>query len=159
MARTTSLSKFKKRLVTQVGELEYTHEDVFFFKNGIYGFENLKDFIVTVLPYEHTPEIYRYLQSTEASDLALIIMNIVINSSGTSGTGIIELKDLEPHLQARDLKLEDVAIFLVTSIHNEEDRQRVSVNTKAPIILAPGRQEGWQIILDSPDYQVKHYLV
>lgn len=156
MARTTSLSKFKKRLTTQVGELEYTHEDIFFFKNGIYGFENLKDFIVTVLPYADTPEIYRYLQSTEKPNLALIIMNIVVD---LNNSGIIDPKDLRFHLEAHHLKLEEVAIFLVTSIHNEEGRQRVSVNTKAPIILAPNRQEGWQIILDSPAYQVKHYLV
>ncbi len=156
MARTTSLSKLKRRLTTQVGELEYTHEDIFFFKNGIYGFENLQDFIITVLPYEDTPEIYRYLQSTEEPNLALIIMNIIIDPNGL---GIIEAQDLEIHLQARNLNLEDVAVFLVTSIHNEDGRQRVSVNTKAPIILAPGRQEGWQVILDNAAYQVKHYLV
>ena len=156
MTRTMSLSKLKKRLTTSVGELEYTHEDIFSFKNGIYGFGNLKDFIITFLPYEYIPEMYRYLQSTEEPNLALIIMNIVLNSNGSS---IVDPKDLEPHLLARNLKLEDVAIFLVTSIHNEEGKQRVSVNTKAPIILAPGRQEGWQIILDSVTYQVKHYLV
>lgn len=156
MARTTSLSKFKKRLTTQVGDLEYTHEDIFSFKNGIYGFEDLKDFIVTILPYADTPEIYRYLQSTEEPSLALIIMNIVLD---LNTTGIIDPKDLSSHLEARNLTLEEVAIFLVTSIHNEEGRQRVSVNTKAPIVLAPSRQEGWQIILDSPAYQVKHYLV
>lgn len=156
MTRTTSLTKLKKRLVTRVGELEYTHEDIFFFKNGIYGFESLQDFIITLLPYEYTPEMYRYLQSTENPNIALIIMNIILNPNGSS---IVDPKDLEPHLLARGLKLEEVAIFLVTSIHNEEGKQRVSLNTKAPIILAPGQQEGWQIILDSAAYQVKHYLV
>ncbi len=152
----TTSNQLKNRLVTRVGEIEYTYDDIFLFKNGIYGFENLKDFIVTVLPYEDTPKIYKYLQSTEEPNIALIVMNVPLNSKGG---GIIDTKDLHSHLELRGLKLEDIALFLVTSIHNEAGRQRVSVNTKAPIILASAAREGWQVILDSADYQVKHYLV
>ncbi len=156
MVKATTSNKIKKHISTKVGELEYTHKDIFLFKNGIYGFENLKEFIITTLPYEDTPEVYRCLQSEKEESLTLIMMNVTVNSQGAS---IIDVKDLEPHLHSKNLELKDVAIFLVTSIYKEAGEHRVSVNTAAPIILEPRSQEGWQVILDSPAYHVQHYLV
>jgi flagellar assembly factor FliW len=156
MLKATTSNKFKQRISTKMGRLEYTHEDIFLFKNGIYGFENLKEFIITSLPCEDTPEIYKCLQSEEEKNLTLIIMNVMVSPNGA---GLIDAADLETHLLPKNLELKDVAIFLVTSVYNEAGKQRVSVNTAAPIILAPSLQEGWQVILDSPAYNVKHYLV
>lgn len=156
MNRDTVSNQLKKRLTARVGDFEYFQEDLFLFKRGIYGFENLREFVVTAAPHEDIPEIYRYLQSIEEPNLALIMMNALVNSKSSS---IIKAEDLEPHLYMRNLKLEDVIVFLVTSIRVEQGQQRVSINTKAPIILAPERQEGWQVILDGSNYQIAHYLI
>ena len=152
----TAVKPFKKRLTTRMGEVEYTNQDVFFFENGIYGFEDLKGFVIIPLPSENVPEFYRYFQSVEEPDLSLIIMNVVFSSKGE---GIIKVKDLAVHFEKRNLKPSDVSIYLVTSIHNQDGKQRISVNTKAPIILCPGHQKGWQVVLDNDAYLVKHYLV
>lgn len=145
-----------KRLDTRLGEIEYTNRDLFTFKHGLYGFEDLNEYIVTLLPNADTPDVYRCLQSLEEPELAIVLMNVTINPDGS---GIINRHDLTDHLQQRNLNLEDVTVYLVTSIRNEDGRQRVSVNTKAPILLAPNQQEGWQVILESPNYKVSHYLV
>jgi flagellar assembly factor FliW len=156
MLKAITSNKLKQHISTKMGQLEYRHKDIFLFKNGIYGFENLKEFIITSLPYEDTPKNYKYLQSETEKNLALIIMNVMVNPNGAS---IIDAVDLETHLLSKNLALKDVAIFLVTSVYNERGKQRVSVNTAAPIILQPSTQEGWQFILDSPAYNVKHYVV
>jgi flagellar assembly factor FliW len=83
-------------------------------------------------------------------------MGVPINAKGG---GIIEVADLSNHLRQHHLNLEDVTVYLVTSIRNENGQQRVSVNTKAPILLAPSQREGWQVILENPNYEVTHYLV
>ena len=156
MLKAATSNKFKQHISTKMGQLEYTHEDIFLFKNGIYGFENLKEFIITALPCEDTPEIYKCLQSEKEESLTLIMMNVTVNSKGAS---IIDMKNLKPHLHSKNLELKDVAIFLVTSIYKKAGEHRVSVNTAAPIILEPRSQEGWQVILDSPAYHVQHFLV
>jgi flagellar assembly factor FliW len=156
MLKASTSNKLKQHISTKMGQLEYTHKDIFLFKNGIYGFENLKEFIITSLPYEDTPKNYKCLQSETEKNLTLIIMNVMVNPNGAS---IINAVDLETHLLSKNLALKDVAIFLVTSVYNERGKQRVSVNTAAPIILQPSTQEGWQFILDSPAYNVKHYVV
>lgn len=146
-----------KTITTRLGVVGYKPQDLFVFNNGLYGFDNCKDFILTYLPYEGTPENYRFLQSVDQPDLAMIIMNIMVKDD-VNNTSLIAANDLEPHLKQYDLKLDDVAIFLVVAIRNENGKQRVSVNTKAPILLAPNQQLGWQIILENSNYQVSHYL-
>ena len=95
------------------------------------------------------------MQSTEDEGLKLIMMNITVNPKDFS---IINAKDLEIYLQTKNLELKDVAIFLVTSMHSKLEKNYISVNTAAPIMLNPVSQEGWQVILDSPAYNVQHYL-
>lgn len=145
-----------KTISTRLGVIEYKTQDLFQFNNGLCGFENLKKFILTFLPYEGTLHNYRFLQSAEQHEIAMIVMNIMIKDD--SENNLIAAQDLEPHLKLHNLKLTDVAIFLVVAIHIENGKQRVSVNTKAPIVLAINKQLGWQIILDNPNYQVSHYL-
>jgi flagellar assembly factor FliW len=149
-------SSLVKTISTRLGVIEYKTQDLFKFNNGICGFENLKKFILTFLPYEGTPDNYRFLQSAEQPELAMIVMNIMIKDDNKNS--LIAANDLEPHLKFHNLKLADVAIFLVVAIHVENNIQRVSVNTKAPIVLALNQQLGWQVILDNPDYQVSKYL-
>lgn len=146
-----------KTVTTRLGIVEYKSQDLFVFNNGLYGFDNCRDFILTFLPYEGTPENYRFLQSIDQPDIAMIVMNIMVKDD-VNDPGLIAISDLEPHLKQYNVQLDDVAIFLVVAIRNENGQQRVSVNTKAPILLAPNQQLGWQIILDNPNYQVSHYL-
>ncbi len=155
MFGTTTSNLLKRSLTTKIGELEYTLEDIFYFKNGIFGFNNLRNFIVAELPCENTPDSYMCLQSMEQQDITLIIADA---AAGPRGDRLIDAADLKVHLQARDLGFEDVAIFLVATAHQESEKQRISVNTKAPIILAPDYKEGWQVVLESDAYEVRHYL-
>ena len=153
------MTKMKRNNISNIiaknaGETAYSFVNTFYFKNGICGFENLKEFIVTPLPQD-TPEHYRYLQSTEDECLKLIMMNITVNPKDFS---IINAKDLEIYLHTKNLELKDVAIFLVTSMHSKLGKNCISMNTAAPIMLNPVSQEGWQVILDSPAYNVQHYL-
>ncbi len=150
----TTQHRINKNLVKKLKDTENNLANIFYFKNGICGFENLKEFIVTSLPQD-TPENYKYLQSTEDEGLKLIMMNITVNPKDFS---IINAKDLEISLHTKNLELKDMAIFLVTSMHSKLEKNHISVNTAAPIMLNPVSQEGWQVILDSPAYNVQHYL-
>ena len=144
----------KNSLLTKLGKIEYTNQDLFTFKQGLYGFEDFNEYIVTLLPSPEIPDVYRYLQSLEEPGLAFIIMNAT-----PFGDSLINKNDLTEHLKKYKLNIEEIAIYLVTSIRSEYGRKRVSVNTKAPVILSQKKQEGRQIILENPNYQVINYLV
>ena len=143
----TTQHRINKNFVKKLKDTKNNLANIFYFKNGICGFENLKEFIVKSLPQD-TPE-------TEDEGLKLIMMNITVNPKDFS---IINAKDLEISLHTKNLELKDVAIFLVTSMHSKLEKNYISVNTAAPIMLNPVSQEGWQVILDSPAYNVQHYL-
>lgn len=155
MNRTTTSNIFKRSLSTRIGELEYTLEDIFYFKNGIFGFNKLRNFIVAELPCANTPDTYMCLQSMEQEYITLIMADA---AASPRSERMIDTADLKIHLQARDLGFKDVAIFLVATAHQEAGKERISVNTKAPIILAPNNKEGWQVVLESDKYKVRHYL-
>ncbi|MCE2716440.1 MAG: flagellar assembly protein FliW [Pseudomonadota bacterium] len=154
MTRPITSNLLKRSLSTKIGELEYSLDDIFYFKNGIFGFNNLRNFIVAKLP-GNTPDSYMCLQSMEQEDITLIIADA---AAGPGGKRIIDSNDLKIHLQARGLGFEDVAVFLVTTVYQENGKERICVNTKAPIILAPDHKEGWQVVLDNDRYEIIHYL-
>lgn len=155
MTRPITTNLLKRSLSTKIGSLEYSLDDIFYFKNGIFGFSNLRNFIVAEIPGNVSGDAYMCLQSMEQEDITLIISDA---AAGPNGQRIIDANDLKIHLQARELGFEDVAIFLVTTAHQENGMERICVNTKAPIILAPDYKEGWQIVLDSDKYKVTHFL-
>lgn len=154
MTRPITTNLFKRSLSTKIGNLEYSLDDIFYFQNGIFGFNNLRNFIITEIPGS-IADNYMCLQSMEEKDITLIIADAAV---GPNGKRIIDAKDLKIHLQARNLDFKEIAIFLVTTAYNENGRERISVNTKAPIILAPNYKEGWQIVLDNDKYDVVHYI-
>lgn len=140
-------------LETRLGTVSYKSEDLFLFDNGLYGFETCNNFIIASLPYEGAPDNFKMLQSVENTNLAFIVLNVLVDYNLESS--IISADDLEIYLKQQNLQLNEVSVFLIVSINEEY----VSVNTKAPIILIPKLQKGLQLILDGEKYSVNHKLI
>lgn len=155
MIRTSSMDTFKRSISTRIGKIDYTLEDVFYFKNGLLGFSDLRNFIVTKPPCDNVPEEYMCLQSMEQEDLTLIIADAAV---GHGGEQIINAIDLKEHLQDRHLEFEDIAVFLIATTHQDAGKKYIWVNTRAPIIIAPNHKEGWQVVLESDTHEVSYCL-
>ena len=54
-------------------------------------------------------------------------------------------------------KPEDINVFNIVTI--PEDIEKMTANLQAPIIINRKNNRGKQIILDNPDYQIKHYIL
>jgi hypothetical protein len=62
MTNTIAINTLLDRLDTRLGTIEYTNQDMFTFKQGLYGFEDLNEYVVTFLPTADAPDVYRYMQ-------------------------------------------------------------------------------------------------
>lgn len=138
---------------TKLGKIDYTKKDLFNFTQGLCGFENYHKYIITFLPNEQSGSTYRYMQSLDKSDFGIVLLGINLQSKS-----MIDKNDLHEHLHRHNLNLEDVVVYLITSLRSENNRSVVSFNTKAPILLANNSQEGWQVILENSRREVLHYF-
>ncbi|AKA70320.1 flagellar assembly protein FliW [Clostridium scatologenes] len=130
------------------GVRKYEESDVIIFKKGIPGFEHLKKFILFKLEEN---EEFNILHSIDDESIGIIVVS-----------PFNYIKDYQFNLDDKKIKElniekeEDVMVLnTVTLSTNITD---ITVNLKAPILINVKNKIGEQIILDNPDYAIKHLL-
>lgn len=116
------------------------------FQNGIYGFEEVKDF---VLLQEDDKKVIWSLQAADSSYPALIVLD-----------PFLVLRDYNPHLSADDLNAlgdpgPDDLCFLAVAVIRKKLADSV-VNLKSPIVINVKNRKGIQVILDNSNYPVRY---
>jgi len=135
---------------TNFGEINIEEDKILTFLEGIPGFEELTKYIIIQNPDEAMP--FQWLQSLDDTDLAFVIINPFIFKSDYDfqiPAHVVEKLDIE--------KPEDINVFNIVII--PEDINKMTANLQAPIIINRKNNRGKQIILDNPDYQIKHYIL
>lgn len=131
------------------GEIEYDADDCFSFPNGLYGFEDEKEFLL--IPFEGSQSSLLCLQSTQTPALAFILMDP------------FSLKhDYSPVLQQAELaalgvKTNDDLCYYVMCVvkHPISDS---TLNLKCPLAINPETRVSIQVILESDEYGMRHLL-
>lgn len=131
------------------GELEITKEDIFTFKQGLPGFEDLREFVL-IQPDPNVP--FSYLQSVNQGEISMIV---------TSPFLFYPEYDLEVTEQVlQDLKIEQESdVFIWTTISIKDEIQTATINLLAPIVMNVKQKLGRQMILHDSQYQTKHKLI
>lgn len=130
------------------GIREYENEDIITFKNGLPGFEDLKNFII--FPVEEN-EVFSILHSIEDEKIGFVVIS-----------PFYVRKDYEINLSddcINELKIkshEDV--MLLNTVTLNSDVNNITTNLKAPIIINIKAKLGEQIILENDDYLIKQPL-
>ena len=127
-----------------------SEKDVIRFENGMFGFENLKEYIL--ISFEPGSDNLMCLQSTQDSELAFILMN-PFNLK----------KDYEPVLadsDLRDLGITEATrgVFYYAVCVVKDDVSEITVNLKCPVVINPDNQAAKQLILDDERYSFRHSL-
>jgi len=128
------------------GLIEIPDESIYDFPNGIYGFEDEKQFAIFSRQIDDITLIY--LQSTHGSSPCFFVFepwDIVT--------------DYAPELSAEDLRAAgadtaDDLIFLSIATIPDSIRH-MSFNIKSPVVLNPKTKKGMQVILQNPGYIVR----
>jgi flagellar assembly factor FliW len=131
------------------GQIEYEAEDILKFSNGLFGFEDEKEFLL--LPFEGSGENLLCLQSVQTQGLAFVAVN-----------PLSLCPNYDPVLQAEELKAlgvshsHDLAYYALCAVKNPVSQS--TVNLKCPVAVNPQTRLAQQVILESDRYQMRHPL-
>ncbi|HBW36483.1 flagellar assembly protein FliW [Desulfosporosinus sp. BICA1-9] len=133
---------------TRLGQLEVAEEQLFNFPHGIPGFPDEKMFAYVL---HDTESPFFFLQSTMEANLTFLLVD-----------PFAFLKDYEFVLEdgvakELDLSLENLPqVFLIANA--KERLADMTVNLLAPIVINGVNRTGRQVILDKPEYSIRHKL-
>ena len=131
------------------GSIEYSPEEKICFPEGLFGFEEERDFLP--IPFEEDSDTLICLQSLGDENLCFILLN-----------PFAFFVDYDPQISKEDQtaigspKEEDISYYVIGVI-----RDRVAdstVNLKAPIAVNSKTRNARQIILEDPAYTFRHAL-
>lgn len=131
------------------GEIEYDADDCFSFPNGLYAFEDEKEFLL--IPFEDSQSSLLCLQSIKTPALAFLLMDPFALKS-----------DYEPVLQAAELSalgVEDSGelCYYVMCVLKQPVGDS-TLNLKCPVAINPTTRVATQVILETNQYEMRHLL-
>lgn len=132
--------------VSGLGVVDYQEEDLLYFKEGLYGFEELHKYLP--VPLEESDRIF-VLQSVEEPVISFILMN-----------PFMILQDYNPLPSKADIAAignpgdEDISFYVICSL--KADLSESTLNLKCPIAVNAINKEAKQLILQDSEYQLRH---
>ena len=131
------------------GPIEYGPEDILHFPNGLFGFEDEKEFLF--LPFHGSNGSLLCFQSVRTPSLAFVAMDP------------FALKpDYAPVLSEEELFLmgakesTELCYYVLCAVR--EPVAETTVNLKCPVVVDPDRRVAAQVILDTKEYHMRHRL-
>ncbi|MDO4166526.1 MAG: flagellar assembly protein FliW [Eubacteriales bacterium] len=134
------------------GEIEIGEEKIIHFENGLFGFEQYKDYTILFDVDSEEEPFFSWLQCVTERELAFPVVNPLKVQS-----------DYDPVVEDElltslgDMGEEDLLVLLLATV--PEDVKKTSVNMKAPLVINAGTRQGIQIVAENADYEIKHYLI
>jgi flagellar assembly factor FliW len=132
------------------GTITYSNEELIYFPDGLYGFEDRKKYIP--LAFQDGSDALICLQSIEDSEVSFILMN-----------PFQLYEDYNPILSEEDqqqLNCEQdesiISYYVICVIHDSMEES--TVNLKCPIAVNTETREARQVILDNPLYKHRHAI-
>ncbi|WP_454053762.1 flagellar assembly protein FliW [Clostridium sp. Marseille-Q7071] len=126
------------------GVINYSEEDIIYFKNGLPGFEDLRKFVVFPLKDNDSFSVIHSIEE----DLGIILISpfmVKENYEFKLEENIVEeLKIKEPN-----------EVMVYTTVTLNSNIEKITTNLKAPIVINRFSKLGKQIIIDNESYKIK----
>lgn len=117
---------------------------IYAFSSGVPGFPELKKFYIQSLK-EGVYDPLKLMISLDNPAISFILYPHV------NGESLFDQEALCGFAKAYDREQADVDIYSVVTVREPNGHLHLTTNLKAPIVLDPRRQQGWQHILTSQD--------
>ena len=121
------------------GELEIQPDNIFYFENGLLGFETLNNFVL-ITDDDIAP--FKWLMSIEEPEIMFPIISPFFIDA-----------DYDTH---KNIDLDNDVLFCVVTFN--DGKGNVTANMKAPVILNSKDLTGEQIIITHSEYNVNHII-
>ena len=126
------------------GEIDLDDSKIVHFENGLFGFEEYKDYTILYDSEGEEEPFFSWLQCTTEQSLAFPVVN---------PQKVRE--DYDPVVE--DELLRSLVVLVLATIPKEVEK--TSVNLKAPLIINAGTRKGVQLVADNQDYEIKHFIM
>jgi len=117
----------------QFGEIEFEKNSIISFEKGLFGFENLKKFLLI----QTEENLFYWLNSIDEPEITFPLVSIEI------------IDDTFP-------KDGDKGVFGMVTLN--PDPLKVTVNMKAPVYIDQNAKTGYQVILDEEKFKIDYNL-
>ena len=121
------------------------------FPRGLLGMPDRFHFILANFPSTKMQQ-FKLLQSLEDVALSFITLPIDLQNN------IIAAEDLRAACKDLQVSEQQVAILLIVSVHRTPEAVKLSVNSRAPLIIDAERKMGVQYVFQNDAYKVQHML-
>jgi len=133
---------------TRFGEVTVDDDAVITFTQPIIGFQDYRRFVTLPGPPQSN---LCWLQSTEAGELAFLLMNPLDVMPGYKVS-------LGQHELAELVVSDPTALEIYTLLVVPEDRRKIRTNLRAPVLINRSQRLGKQAVLDRSEYPIQFYL-
>ena len=131
------------------GEVEYEEEDLITFPDGIFGFPDLKHYLLLCLT--EGDDTILLMLSTDRPEIVFAIVNPVLFCNDYApALSEAELSFLDVH------DIEELSYYAICNIRGQENYLQSTVNLKCPLVIDPVSRRGMQVILSDPAYGYRH---
>lgn len=134
------------------GQIDVEEEKIIRFENGLFGFEEYKDYTILFDSEAGDNPFFSWLQSTTEKSLAFPVVNP--QKVQEDYDPVVEDALLE---ELGEFGEGELVVLLLATV--PADVKKTSVNMKAPLVIHAGNRKGVQLIAENADYEIKHYLI
>ncbi len=131
------------------GEIDLEEDKILHFDNGIFGFEDYRNYTILYDDEGGTRPDISWLQSLDEPALAIPVINPFIIKP-----------EFNPEVDDELLKplgnITEENIVVLVSITVPENVEKITANLKAPFIINSDERKGAQIVVENPDYEIKY---
>jgi flagellar assembly factor FliW len=138
-------------LDTRFGCMEVSRTHILNFPSGLLGFAQAKEFVLVELDNPKY-RLFRILQCVSDQTLSFIVF------PPNRDAGLIDNADIEAAASLLGIPLADLVVLLLVTIRRSEDRNALSVNLRAPVLVDASRFTGVQYVLPNDRYPVRFTL-
>ena len=135
---------------THFGEIEINEENILDFQEGIIGFEGIQR--LGLIRNEDPESPFCWLQAIDKPELAFALVDPFAIKKDYD----FELKDEAVNALSIE-NANQVKIFAIVVV--PDDIKKMSMNLKAPIIINTANNKSAQIVLDTDNFTVRHYIL
>ncbi|WHA04738.1 flagellar assembly protein FliW [Candidatus Bandiella numerosa] len=133
------------------GSIEVNTKYKIFFPKGLIGLADSKMFCLADANNDKYKS-FKLLQSIESGQLCFLTLPISFSNS------IIKERDLLGAIDTLELIRDEVAVILLCSTKNIDNKLKLAVNARAPIFLNLSEQTAFQYVLHNSNYSLAHPL-
>ncbi len=131
-----------KKIMSRFGEIEYDPKKTIHFPYGLIGFDGLHDFVV--VPSGKEGPLF-WIQSVDDSQIAFVL---------TDPTNFfLDYKVVPDQSECTKLGISAAEECLTLSVVTVHPDKTVTLNLQAPILYAPQKNCGLQVILEKSKYE------